>query len=72
MSNSFLVKSLNDLIRDVSPVNFFIWKDVLYYDGYKRQVSGDEVVATQELLDMLEMRISLEELTEVVLDRLST
>ena len=72
MSNSYLVKSLQDLIDEVTPMNFFIWKDILYYDGYKRQVSADEVVATQELIDMLEMRISIEELREVVLDRLRT
>ena len=70
MSNSYLVKSLQDLIDDVTPMNFFIWKDVLYYDGYKRMVAADEVVVTQELIDLLEMDMTLEELREIILDRL--
>lgn len=66
------MKTLNQLISEASPKQFFVWKDVLYYDGYKRKRASDEVVATQELIDMLEMRISIEELTEVVRDRLQT
>ena len=64
------MKSLETLISQASPKRFFIWNDVLYYDGYKRMLPTDEVVATQELIDTLEMRISVEELTEVVRDRL--
>ena len=52
--------------------NFFVWKDVLYYDAYKRKVASDEVVVTEELLRFLKIDLSINEVKELWFDRLST
>ena len=52
--------------------NFFVWKDVLYYDAYKRKVASDEVVVTEELLRALNIDLTLDEVKGFVLDRLPT
>ena len=72
MSNQYDIKCTNDVIREVSIKNFFVWKDVLYFDAYKRQVSADEQVVTEELLRFLNIDLSIDQLKDKWHDRLST
>ena len=51
--------------------NFFVWKDVLYYDAFKRKRASDEIVVTKALLYELRIQATIEEIKEIVSGRLS-
>ena len=65
MRNTFLEKNL---FSEVLISNFFVWKDVLYYDGYKRKVATDEVVVTDELLRVMGVELSIDEIKEDLIE----
>ena len=72
MSNQYDIKCTTDLLLEVDIKNFFVWKDVLYFDAYKRQVSADEQVVTEELLRFLNIDSSIAQIKAKCYDRLST
>ena len=70
MSDQFNIKCTTDLLLEVGIKNFFVWKDILYFDAYKRQVSADEQVVTEELLRFLNIDLSIDQIKVKCYDRL--
>ena len=61
----------NLAIETTAMKNFFVWKDVLYYDAFKRKRASDEIVVTKALLYELRIEATIEEIKEIVSGKLS-